>query len=114
MATLHGERRNRSPAKYWRPRREVPPSVVGKSVMADWLLSIACCIGVAALLPSGIGTAVLAALLSVSGYLWLAVAILRDGPPASAPYPTAWDAALLSFAASFAVQAALRLGILGG
>jgi hypothetical protein len=81
--------------------------------MADWLLSIACCIGVAALLPS-VGTVVLAALLSVSGYLWLAVAILRDGPPASAPYPTAWDAALLSFAASFAVQAALRLGILGG
>ena len=114
MATLHLGSWNRRPAKYKRDRRRVPSRDVGKNVMADWLLSMACCFGVAALLPLGIGTVVLAALLSASGYVWLAMAILRDGPPASASYPTAWDASLLSLAASFAVQAALRLGILGG
>ena len=114
MATLHWERWSRRPAKYKRNRRQEPSYDLGRSIMADWLFSSACCFGVAALHPSGIGAVVLAVLLSASGYLWLAVAILRDGPPASAPYPTAWDAALLSFAASFAVQAALRLGILGG
>jgi len=85
----------------------------GTKVIADWLLSSAFCIGVAALLPRDIGLVVLAALLSGAGYLWLAVAITRAGPPACSPYPTAWDAALFSFGGSFAVQAAMRLGFLG-
>ena len=111
MATFDWKRSNRRPAGDKRHGKGVSSHDASNNVMAESLLSISCCIGVAALLPSGIGAVVLAALLSASGYLWLAVAILRDGPPASAPYPTAWDAALLFFAASFVVQAWLRLAI---
>jgi hypothetical protein len=46
----------------------------------------------------------------VAGYVWLALAITQAGPPAASPHLTAWDAALLSFAASFGVQTASYLG----
>jgi len=51
-------------------------------------------------------------LLSLSGFVWLGAAITRAGPPASATHLTAWDAALLAFAASFGVQSAARFGLL--
>src|SRR3954463_12402495 len=111
MASLHLGRRRRTPDKLrWERTRRLWQDA-GTRVIADWLLTSACCVGVAALLPRDIRLIVLAALLSISGYLWLAVAITRAGPPASNPYPTAWDAALLSLTASFAVQAAMRLGV---
>lgn len=80
-------------------------------LLSDWLLSSALCISLAAVLPASIAPWALAALLSVAGYLWLAVAITQAGPPADSPQLTAWDAALLSFAASFSVQTASYLGV---
>jgi hypothetical protein len=55
----------------------------------------------------------MAGLLSLLGFAWLGVAITQAGPPADAPHLTAWDAALFSFAASFGVQSAARLGLFG-
>jgi hypothetical protein len=55
----------------------------------------------------------LAALLSLAGFVWLGLAITQAGPPVDSPHLTAWDAALLSFASSFGVQAAAHLGAFG-
>ncbi|MGU3466796.1 hypothetical protein ACLBXO_18270 [Methylobacterium sp. C33D] len=84
------------------------------TVLGRWLQSAALCFALAAPCPAPALPWVLAALLSLSGFAWLGRAITQAGPPADAPHLTAWDAALLSFAMSFGVQSAARLGLLGG
>ncbi|MBD8909317.1 hypothetical protein MZTS_22075 [Methylorubrum zatmanii] len=82
------------------------------ALLTDWLLSMCLCVSLASILPGSIAVWALAALFSVAGYVWLALAIMQAGPPAASPHLTAWDAALLSFAASFCVQTATYLGAL--
>lgn len=81
------------------------------AVMTDWLISAALCVGLAVCCPAGAALVVLPVLLSVSGVVWLMVAIVRAGPPQFGRRLTAWDAALFSFTASFSLQMALRLGL---
>ncbi|MGU3542190.1 hypothetical protein [Methylobacterium sp. A52T] len=98
-----------------RGRRGGPARTTDGTVLGRWLLSAALCLAaLAAPCPAPALPWVLAALLSLSGFAWLGRAITRAGPPANARHLTAWDAALLSFAASFAVQSAARLGLFGG
>jgi endonuclease/exonuclease/phosphatase (EEP) superfamily protein YafD len=82
------------------------------AVLATWALSALLCIALAAPCPAAVRPWVAAALLSLSGLAWLGVAITQAGPPAGDRRLTAWDAALLAFAASFGVQSAARLGFL--
>jgi len=82
-------------------------------LFTDWLLTAALCIGLAIVLPMPAMPVTLAALLSLAGFVWLGLAITQAGPPVDSPHLTAWDAALLSFAASFGVQAAAYLGAFG-
>ncbi|GLS66203.1 hypothetical protein [Methylobacterium oxalidis] len=83
------------------------------ALFTDWLISVALCLALALVLPMPSMPVGLAALLSLAGFVWLGQAITRAGPPADSPHLTAWDAALLSFAASFGVQAAAHLGAFG-
>ena len=108
MATFHLKDWRDILARYsvWRRRR---PDL---AVLADWLTSSAVCLGLTVHLPPHAALVALAALFSLSGFVWLMVAILQAGPPRLGQL-TAWDAALFSFAASFAAQTALRLGALG-
>lgn len=104
----HGLRRPR------RRRVRGPAQGARESVLVSWLLTAAMCLALAAPCPPGPLPWVAAGLLSLSGFAWLGLALTRGDPPAASPSPTAWDAALLSFAASFGLQAAARLGLLGG
>jgi len=97
-----------------RGRRRGPARTTDSTVLGRWFLSVALCLALAAPCPAPALPWVLATLLSLSGFAWLGRAITRAGPPANARHLTAWDAALLSFAASFAVQSAARLGLFGG
>lgn len=111
MTTFHlkGGRRLSSGRQTWRRTRPAPDA--STAVISDWIISSALCVGAAALLPAPVMHWVLAALLNLAGYVWLAIAITKAGPPFSRDHLTAWDAALLSFAASFSVQAAAHLGV---
>lgn len=91
MASFHLEGWRKWSARL-KSRRLLRPST---AVATDWLLSVA-----------------LAALFSVCGFVWLLIAIVQAGFPLPDQQLTAWDAALFSFAGSFAVQAALRLGLI--
>ena len=110
MTTLHMSDWRRRPS--WKQRRWalVPARETNAALLVDWLLSCSLCVGFAMILPTSIAMWGLAALFSVAGYLWLAFAITQGGAPAESPHLTAWDAALLSFAASFGVQTASYLG----
>ncbi len=111
MATFHlkGRRRRSSGQQLWRWTRPTPDP--NTAVISDWAISTALCVGTAALLPAPTMHWVLAALLNLAGYVWLVVAITKAGPPFGRDHLTARDAALLSFAASFSVQAAAHLGV---
>ncbi|GEP10176.1 hypothetical protein [Methylobacterium gnaphalii] len=93
----------------WRRTRSTSDATT--AVIFDWVLSTALCVGIAALLPVPTMHWVLAALLNLAGYAWLGVAIGKAGPPFGRDHLTAWDAALLSFATSFSVQAAAHFGV---
>jgi hypothetical protein len=110
MATFHlkNGRRWSYGRQLW--RRTWPAPGANTAVIIDWLISTALCVGAAALVPTSVMHWALAVLLNLAGYVWLGVAITKAGPPFSRDHLTAWDAALLSFAASFSVQAA-HLGI---
>ncbi|MEL6061519.1 MULTISPECIES: hypothetical protein [unclassified Methylobacterium] len=100
----------------WRRRRHRagdPAGETGESVLVSWLLTAVMCLALAAPCPPAALPWVAAGLFSLSGFAWLGLALTRGVPPAAAPTLTPWDAALLSFAASFGVQAAARLGLLG-
>ena len=86
-------------------------SDANRSLLINWLLSSGLCIGLAAILQVSVGVWALAALFSVAGYVWLALALTQDGASAGSPHLTAWDAALLSFAVSFTMQKAAYLGV---
>ncbi|GJE12040.1 MULTISPECIES: hypothetical protein [Methylobacterium] len=103
-----GRRRRSRLRRAWRDGR----SDGGRGVLGGWCLSALLCLTLAMLCGPPLGPWMLAGLLSLSGFAWLGLAITQAGPPAHAPHPTAWDAALLSFAASFGVQSAARLGLL--
>ena len=113
MATFHLKRGS------WRLRRlRLPPQVeqrpgANQRVLTDCLVSTAFCVGVSALLPAAVAPWALAALLNLTGFIWLGVALTTAGPPFGPRHLTAWDGALLSFAASFCVQAAAHLGVFG-
>ena len=97
-----------------RSRRGWPARATDGAVLGSWIASAALCLALAAPCPAPALPWVLASLLSLSGFVWLGLAITQAGPPADAPHLTAWDAALLAFAASFGVQSAARLGLFGG
>jgi hypothetical protein len=111
MATFHLKdgRRWSSGRQLWRQTRPTPDA--NTAVIFDWIISTVLCVGTAALLPAPMMHWVLAALLNLAGYAWLVVAMTKAGPPFGRDHLTAWDAALLSFAASFSVQAAAHLGV---
>ena len=111
MTTLHMPNWRRRPS--WMQRRwsMVAAPDANTALLTNWLLSSSLCVGLAAILPASIAIWALAALFSVAGYVWLALAITQAGAPADSPHLTAWDAALLSFAASFSVQTASYLGV---
>lgn len=113
MATFRlDDRRRRSAAR--RRLHLVRASLDANLAMfTDWLISVALCLALALVLPIANMPFSLAALLSLAGFVWLGQAITRAGPPVDSPHLTAWDAALLSFAASFGVQAAAHLGAFG-
>ncbi|MBE7244990.1 MAG: hypothetical protein INR63_08570 [Actinomycetospora chiangmaiensis] len=108
---------NRHPNDLWRRRRhrarDPAAGETSESVLVSWLLTAVMCLALAAPCPPAALPWVAAGLLSLSGFAWLGLALTRGVPPATSPTLTAWDAALLSFAVSFAVQAAARLGLLG-
>jgi hypothetical protein len=110
MTTLHMPDWRRRPS--WMQRRWtiVPARKTNVALLTDWLLSASLCVGLAAILPASVAPWALAALFSVAGYVWLALAITQAGAPADSLHLTAWDAALLSFAGSFSVQTASYLG----
>jgi hypothetical protein len=113
MATFHlKDWRRRS---VWRRRAQLARSSLDANLalFTDWLISVALCLGLAMVLPMPTMPVTLAALLSLAGFVWLGLAITRAGPPVGSPHLTAWDAALLLFAASFGVQAAAHLGAFG-
>jgi len=100
------------------PGRRFPPHNAPRldlnwMMLTDCLMSTAVCVGVSALLPAAIAPWALAALLNLAGFVWLGVALITAGSPFGPRHLTAWDGALLSFAASFCVQAAARLGAFG-
>lgn len=113
MATFHLKRGS------WRlPRLRFPPQIeprpsANRMVLTDCLMSTALCVGVAAFLPAAVAPWALAALLNLAGFVWLGVALMTAGPPFGPRHSTAWDGALLSFATSFCVQTAARLGLFG-
>ena len=111
MTTLHMPDWRRRPSWMQRRRALVPARGTSAALLTDWLLSASLCVGLAAIMPASIAMWALAALFSVAGYVWLAYAITQAGAPADSPHLTAWDAALLSFAASFGVQTASYLGV---
>ena len=111
MTTLHmppWRRRTSWTQRRWAP---LPARETSAALLTDWLLSTGLCVGLAMILPGSMAPWALAALFSVAGYVWLAFAITQSGAPADNPHLTAWDAALLSFAASFSVQTASYLGV---
>ena len=108
MASFHLEGWRKWSARL-KSRRLLRPST---AVATDWLLSVALCVGLAACMPASVASIALAALFSVCGFVWLLIAIVQAGFPLPDQQLTAWDAALFSFAGSFAVQAALRLGLI--
>src|SRR3954471_24665353 len=113
MATFHlNDWRRRSA---WRRRIQLFRSSLDANLVlfTDWLFSVALCLGLAMVLPMPAMPVTLAALLSLAGFVWLGLAITQAGPPLDSPHLTAWDAALLSFATSFGVQAAAHLGAFG-
>jgi len=113
MATFHlNDWRRRSA---WRRRIQLVRSSLDANLVlfTDWLLTAALCSGLAAVLPMPAMPVVLAALFSLAGFVWLGAAITQAGPPVDSPHLTAWDAALLSFAVSFGVQAAAHLCAFG-
>jgi len=110
MTTLHLKDWRRRPSWVQRRWSLVPARDTNAALLTDWLLTMSLCVGLASVLPVSIAVWALAALFSVAGYVWLALAITQAGPPAASPHLTAWDAALLSFAASFGVQTASYLG----
>ncbi|GJE27922.1 hypothetical protein LKMONMHP_2784 [Methylobacterium organophilum] len=113
MATLHLKGGSwRLPRLRWPPQAE-PRLGANRMVITDCLMSTALCVGAAAFLPAAIAPWALATLLNLAGFVWLGVALTTAGPPFGRGHLTAWDGALLSFAASFCVQAAARLGVLG-
>lgn len=111
MATFHLKDGRRWPSRRQLWRRARPAPGANTAVIIDWAISTAFCVGAAALVPTSVMHWVLAGLLNLAGYVWLGVAITTAGPPFGRGHLTAWDAALLSFAASFSVQAAAHLGI---
>lgn len=111
MATFHLKDGHRWPSRRQLWRRARPVSGASTAVIVDWIISTALCVGTAALVPTSLMPWVLTALLNVAGYVWLGVAITEAGQPFGRDHLTAWDAALLSFATSFSVQAAAHLGI---
>lgn len=111
MATFDLKDRRHVP---WRPRRDrIPPDAANRTVLVNWLLSVVLCLALAAPCPPPVLPWVAAGLLSLLGFGWLGIALTQGERPAASPNLTAWDAALLSFAASFGVQSAARLGLLG-
>ncbi|MCJ2051640.1 hypothetical protein [Methylobacterium sp. J-070] len=112
MATFDLKNARRLRSRMRRGGRLGPAGGTDTAVPGGWLLSVLLCVALAAPCPAPALPWVLAGLLSLSGFAWLGRAITRAGPPADAPHLTAWDAALLSFAASFGVQSAARLGLL--
>ena len=111
MTTFDLRDRRRRPSRLRRGWADGRGEEVGGGVLGGWCLSTLLCLALAAPFGPPALPWVLAGLLSLSGFAWLGYAITQAGPPAHAPYPTAWDAALLSFAASFGVQSAARLGL---
>ena len=113
MATFHRKDWRRRSA--WRRRNQLFRLSLDANLalFTDWLISVALCTGLAIVLPMPAMPVTLAALLSLAGFVWLGLAITQAGPPVDSPHLTAWDAALLSFAASFGVQAAAHLGAFG-
>lgn len=114
MATFDLRGGHRHVSRLRHGRRGGPGQATDGAVLGRWILSAALCVTLAALCPSPALPWVLAVLLSLSGFVWLGLAITQAGPPANTPHLTAWDATLLSFAASFGVQSAARLGLFGG
>lgn len=93
--------------------------------LVDGVVTTGLCVGLAVLLRAwlagpALAGAILAGLLTGTGYVWLAVAITGDAAPGdtrrgrswdvTAWHVTAWDVALVILAASVAVQAAAPLG----
>ena len=111
MTTFDLKDRRRLPSRRRRDRNDREAGRPDNGVLRGSILSALLCIALAAPCPPSVLPWILAGLLSLSGFAWLGVAITQAGPPAHAPHLTAWDAALLSFAASFAAQAAARLGL---
>jgi hypothetical protein len=113
MATFDLKDRGRLLSRLRRVRTGGPVRGTDKAVLGAWTLSAVLCVALAAPCPAPALPWVMAGLLSLLGFAWLGVAITQAGPPADAPHLTAWDAALFSFAASFGVQSAARLGLFG-
>ncbi|MCJ2125509.1 hypothetical protein [Methylobacterium sp. J-077] len=116
MTSFDLKDRYRWPGRLRRDRAGPPAEAAEReswSILTGWIASVALCLALAALSPAPAMPWVLAGLLSLAGFVWLGAAITRAGPPANATHLTAWDAALLAFAASFGVQSAGRLGLLG-
>ncbi|WP_128566058.1 hypothetical protein [Methylobacterium crusticola] len=61
------------------------------AVAVEWLLSTGLCLGFAALLPAPAASSALAALLTLTGFAWLGVAIMQPEPPVDSPHLTTWD-----------------------
>lgn len=113
MATFHLRDRSWRPPRLRSPSRTEPRQGASMAVLCDWAMSTALCVGVSAFLPAAVVPWILAAMLNLAGLVWLGVAFTTAGPPFKRGRFTAWDGALLSFAVSFGVQAAARLGLLG-
>ena len=105
--------RHRWSTRLRRSRAALPAEEANWAVLTGWTLSATLCLALAGVCPASAMPWMLAGLLTVSGFVWLGAAITQAGPPADAPHLTAWDAALFSFAASFCVQSAVRLGLYG-
>lgn len=110
MATFHLKDRQTWSPLMRRKRSRLSAPDTSTAVPVDSVLTAGLCIGLAALVPAPATVMALAALFSLTGYIWLFFAIMRAGTPADEQTQTAWDAALLSFVASFSVQTAARLG----
>ncbi|WP_267428535.1 hypothetical protein [Methylobacterium sp. GC_Met_2] len=113
MTTFHLNNPHRDLWRRRRHRARDQAGVTDESILVSWLLTAVMCLALAAPCPPAALPWVAAGLLSLSGFTWLGLALTRGVPPGASPTLTAWDAALLSFAASFGVQTAARLGLLG-
>ena len=111
MTTFDLRDRRRRPARLRRSWAEGRFGETGGGALGGWCLSALLCVALAVPFGPPALPWALAGLLSLTGFAWLGYAITQAGPPAHAPHLTAWDAALLSFAASFGVQSAARLGL---